>query len=681
MCADISIDKIKVVLGDIRHKTVGLHSSYVPLGIGYIGSYALSQFEEGLMDVKLFTDPDEIINEIEVGRPHLVGVSNYLWNSNISNKVCEIAKRIDREIVTVSGGPEFPINKIKRNQYMHNRPDIDFYVYEDGEVALSNLINKLIEFKFNINKVKSIKNDGIISLKPNSREMLLGNPIERFNNMDLIPSPYLSGLFDKFLSSNYMPALETTRGCPYTCAYCHTGNPHKVCEFSAERIKAELDYIVDNTDNIKNKGLSIFDDNFGLYKKDPEIAEHLAYLKKRTGWPMVIEGGGTVKIGGNTFLSDYEIYKTKDIGSSFQTLNRDTLNVIKRKNPSKKRIKELAKQILEKQDTIPCELIAPLPLETKASYFQTQKFLIENGFYTQTYTTMLLKGTPLASDESRLAYQVTTKYRVIPRQFGEYNNKKVFETEEVCVSTNTLSFKDYIDIRGFSLIVKIFTAEQFNIVKRHLREYKISFFDYIYEIWEKVKNDKSELMELYNGFISEAANELFDTEEDLFNHFSKPENYELLLNLTTSDNLIRKYTAKAYFLKWDMLLEFSYNILKNSKKLSEDQIESLDAAKEWAFKLRNVTEVFNDKVRKDKIITMLLPYDVMKWYNADIEKPLHLYKERTTYKIYCGKKYMKTAKFLEASAKQLKGDNEFIFGSFITRGYRLYDLWLECEKA
>jgi len=676
-----NMEKVKILLGDPRHKTVGLHSVYVPLGIGFIGSYALSQFGEGSVDVRLLTDPDEIINDVEEWHPHIVGVSNYLWNSNLSNRLCEITKEIDPGIITVSGGPQFPIINNERNEYLYKRPDIDFYIYEDGELAFSKLLRKLIELQFDIKKVRSIYNEGIISLKPKSKEMLICDPIKRFTNMDKIPSPYLSGLFDKFLLANFMPALETTRGCPYTCTYCHTGNRHEVRTFSVQRVKEELDYILENTDNCENKGLCLFNANFGLLKEDNEIAEYLAYLRTKTGWPMIIEGGGTVKKGGNVYIPDYAIYESKNMGWSFQTLNQDTLNVIKRKNPSKQRIKEIANKLLENQNTIPCELIAPLPLETKDSYFQAQKFLIENGFSTQTYTTMLLYGTPLASEKSRNKYQFITKYRVVPRQFGEYKSKKILEIEEVCISTNTFSFKDNTDIRGFSLIIRIFTLEQFNHMQKHLRDFNLSFFEFIYAIWSEVKNDKGELSDLYNDFLNEVEDELFDTEDELITHFTKEKNYDLLLNLTTSDNLIRKYTVKAYFLGWEMLLDFSYSILKKMKKLSKEQIESLDAAKKWALTLRNVTNVFDSQRRDELHMTLRLPYDVLKWSQELEEKALHMYKVQTTYNIFYGKKYLEMVKFIEGSSKQCEGNNEFVFGNLVTRGFNLSDLWLQCESA
>ena len=182
--------------------------------------------------------------------------------------------------------------------------------------------------------------------------------------------------------------------------------------------------------------------------------------------------------------------------------------------------------------------------------------------------------------------------------------------------------------------------------------------------------------------INEAKNELFNTEEELLNYFSTKETYDQLLNLTRADNLIRKYTAKAYFLRWDKLLEFAYDILKKMKEWSIDEKESLDAAKEWAVTLRNVTNVFDTQRVDDSNKTLCVQYDVLEWYEKpERNQPLHEYKGATAYRIFSDKKYREMAKFVKEFAKQRKGDNEFAFGNFITRGYSLSSLWLQCERV
>ena len=51
---------LKVLLCDARHSTVGAHSNYVPINIGYIGSYIKEEIKNVDMELILSVDPDEI---------------------------------------------------------------------------------------------------------------------------------------------------------------------------------------------------------------------------------------------------------------------------------------------------------------------------------------------------------------------------------------------------------------------------------------------------------------------------------------------------------------------------------------------------------------------------------------------------------------------------------------------
>ena len=94
--------KIKILLADPRHSTIGLHSEYIPIGIGYIASNLLKQFEksENKIEVKLSTEPEEIFTSLEKWNPDIVGISNYVWNAELSNTICEQAKKNNPIYVT-----------------------------------------------------------------------------------------------------------------------------------------------------------------------------------------------------------------------------------------------------------------------------------------------------------------------------------------------------------------------------------------------------------------------------------------------------------------------------------------------------------------------------------------------------------------------------------------------------
>ena len=76
--------------------------------------------------------------------------------------------------------------------------------------------------------------------------------------------------------------LETSRGCPRSCAYCDWGcNNSKIKMFPMERILKEIDWMVDH----KVKFIWGADSNFGFFKRDMEIVDYLIEKREKTGYP------------------------------------------------------------------------------------------------------------------------------------------------------------------------------------------------------------------------------------------------------------------------------------------------------------------------------------------------------------------------------------------------------------
>ena len=89
--------KVKILLGDPRHYTVGAHSSYVPINIGYIGSFLKQEIKDIDLEIKLEVVPEKIFSELDNWKPDIVGLSNYVWNSSLTNAICEYAKKLNIE--------------------------------------------------------------------------------------------------------------------------------------------------------------------------------------------------------------------------------------------------------------------------------------------------------------------------------------------------------------------------------------------------------------------------------------------------------------------------------------------------------------------------------------------------------------------------------------------------------
>jgi hypothetical protein len=87
------LEPIKIALGDLRHETVGRHSTVMPIGIGYIAAYALSKIGQDVLEIRLYDSPDFLINDINNWKPEIIGLSNYCWNTELSYLVFKYAKK------------------------------------------------------------------------------------------------------------------------------------------------------------------------------------------------------------------------------------------------------------------------------------------------------------------------------------------------------------------------------------------------------------------------------------------------------------------------------------------------------------------------------------------------------------------------------------------------------------
>ena len=86
---------IKILLGDPRHSTVGEHSNFVPIGIGYIATNLLKQFENNNLELKIATRTDEIFTLLKEWKPDIIGFSHYVWNKSLSSVMCSYAKKLN----------------------------------------------------------------------------------------------------------------------------------------------------------------------------------------------------------------------------------------------------------------------------------------------------------------------------------------------------------------------------------------------------------------------------------------------------------------------------------------------------------------------------------------------------------------------------------------------------------
>ena len=370
--------QIRIFLADLTYNTVSLATEVFPLNIGLIASYCNEKFVDKI-EITLFKYIDELDNAISENPPDILGLSNYCWNHKVGAELFGMLKKINPSAVTVWGGPNFPLDMPSQHEFMKEYHQVDSYIPVEGEVGFANIVERVLECESKEivqNKISEKPIDGVISRDVNGN-LQYSNPAARIKQLDEIPSPYISGMMDKFFDGKLIPMLQTNRGCPFSCTFCTDGRSdvNKVNFFGIERLKRELDYIESNIPE-STHNLYISDLNFGMYEHDLEISRYIRELQTKSHWPKrIIASTGknrkervieAIKILGGSLL----------LSMSVQSLDENVLTNVKRDNISTETMMSLAPVITKSNLSTFSEVIVGLPGESYQSHLNTIKGLV-----------------------------------------------------------------------------------------------------------------------------------------------------------------------------------------------------------------------------------------------------------------------------------------------------------------
>jgi len=621
--------RLNIFLCDLTHDTQILVSDTIPINVGFVASYAQKTFGNEV-DIELFKYPDTLLSALHQETPDVIGFSNYSWNSRLSERFARYAKELYPEVVTVMGGTNFPQEESEQVKYLESRPEIDCHIFNEGEVSFSNIVTAILDARDNSQRIFDNSIPGVCFIDPDSRKdvryrFLSGMSVERLKNLDDIPSPYLNGMLDKFFDGRLTPFIETNRGCPFTCSFCHTGHASlsRISKFSPQRITDEIAYIGSRAKKLKISNLHIADTNFGMYSSDIETCKALADSQKQFGWPTQIQA----TTGKNSKKKIIEVTKvmgtTLAVNMSVQSMDKNVLENIERSNINLEDYKDIHKTLMSQGRPSNGELIVGLPGETRESFVTGLRQVIDAGVTrVANYTLMLLYGTQFKDPKYRKTYSIKGKFRLVPLNFGEYMGEKVFDIEEVGIETNTMRFEDYLWLRGLCLFVEVlYNNRPFYPIFRYLETLSIQQFDFILQLYEKRHKAPPEINNLVKGFEKETKNELWDTEEEITSYYCKDGNYNKLFSGDVGGNLIYKYKAASLADHSSNWVDFIRNEVANqidANELTED--EKSDLLRELNV-VCEFTELRLNGVLAPKADTTVISkdfqYDVMKWLNSN----------------------------------------------------------------
>ena len=503
---------------DLTHTEQGIVSRTFPLGASCVFTYAKKELGNEF-NFQLFKFPSNLNKALLKESPTMLCFSNYKWNFELSYKFATLAKQRDPNLITVWGGPNFPIDINEKVEFLQKWPVIDFSIELEGELGFVDIVKKLSEYNFN---AQSLKKDGkkITNTCYLNNGHLVGGPINRIKNVNVVPSPYLSGTMDEFFDQPLIPLFETTRGCPFACAFCADGqaSKNKIHRYDPERTKDELNYIAKRIKNMNE--LMNADLNFGMYKQDLVTARMIRNIQEKFNYPKTV----IVATGKNMpqrIIDVASIIKGWQLGASIQTTDPQVLKASNRQNITNSAYKKLIDFSNKKNSTKTyTDLMIALPGDTKEKHFESLRWAIDSNVRSiRMHQSIMLIGTNMASKETRKKYDLKTKFRTVPGAVGNYEilGKKypVAEIEEIIISSNTLSQEDYIDCRVMDLFIQTFYNNYlFEEVFALLKSLDVSTFDCMLYIKNHSELYSNNVKEIIKDFVSATIDDLYNSLEE-----------------------------------------------------------------------------------------------------------------------------------------------------------------------
>ena len=628
---------LKIYLGDLTYTTVTLATEAFPLNVGFIASYCKKLFGDAV-EITLFKYIEDIDKAINESPPDILGLSNYCWSHSVSYEIFKMCKKSNPNVVTVWGGPNFPIDFPSQKKFMKQYPEVDVYVPTEGETGFSNIVSLVLKLASLKNASETIQKnpiEGCISRDDNG-EIHYSIPTIRISSLNEIPSPYQNGMMDKFFDGKLTPMLQTNRGCPFHCTFCTDGRDetNKVNHFSIERVQSDIEYIAEHTPK-NTHSLHISDLNFGMYPRDLEICESLAKIQQKFNYPKYIKCTTGKNQKDKIINAIKKLNNSLRVTMSVQSLDPDVLHNIRRDNISVDHMLALYPALKEANLQTTSEVILGLPGETFENHIQTLRDLVKARMdEIVVHTCMLLDGSEMGLPEERKKWEMKTKFRVLQRDFAELSNgKKVIEYEEVVVGSKTMTFEEYIELRVLAFI--IFVTNQgivFDAIQKLLREQEIDVFELYYGMLTSRNESSENTQNVIEQFKNDTIDELWDSPKELLENFQKDSEYKKLLDGEAGTNVIYHYKAvviSELMGDWtEHVIKSAHKLIQNSNNYNEDLEKQFESVANYCRGLsHNVLgqdrlETIPQYDFEYNIPTWLSPKNNLKLNNFKLEKKL-----------------------------------------------------------
>jgi radical SAM superfamily enzyme YgiQ (UPF0313 family) len=361
--------------------------------------------------------------------------SCYVWNWEITKYLAKEVKKINPQCLIIFGGAQIPDLS---TEFFSEHPYVDIIAHGEGEYILKNIFTAYLKDK-DFSKVKGIETKDFRTA-----------PQERIDDLDMLPSPYLTNtvwdLVEKVNDVNWIAGWETNRGCPYGCTFCDWGSATftKVRKWEESKIFKEIEWFGEN----KIPYIDCCDANFGIFQeRDFRIAKKFKEVALKTKYPDRVRPAWAKNSSEKIIPIAKELQEGNILGAvtlAVQSLDEQTLEIVKRANIKFNKFSELANTF--KNNGIPTytEIIMGMPGETLQSFKDGLDDIAKTHVGTVfIYNCTVLPNAPMNVPEYREKYKIKVGRSPIMLVHSSIHNRGEHqEYEEIVTATGTCSNED-----------------------------------------------------------------------------------------------------------------------------------------------------------------------------------------------------------------------------------------------
>ena len=398
--------------------------------------------------------PEKVLVSLAAENADIIAFSCYIWNVEQTLKLAAELKLVQPDSYLILGGPEVSYGS---HELMAANPHIDAVIHGEGEETFRKLMQLLTAASGRAVPDEMIAEAGSISFRSGD-EIITAAGSASIKELDSIPSPFAAALAD---TSKPLVYSETSRGCPFSCAFCLSSVEKGVRSFSMPRIESDL-YI------LMRQGVETVKLVDRTFNYDPVRADHIwkfilaNNLKSRFHFEIAAD-----------LLTDDNISLLKAVPADMfrfeigvQSTAPQTLARVDRSSDLKRVFANVRRLQEETAVTIHLDLVAGLPGENFEGFEASlDRLLALKPHHIQVEPLKMLKGTAMrkSAGENGYCFSPYPPYRILKNSWLSFAD--IWRIEECSqaldIIYNSGRFAVTLEmISRHGSLVRLFTAEK-----------------------------------------------------------------------------------------------------------------------------------------------------------------------------------------------------------------------------